>query len=241
MRHLEKWRRGSLFVFDTPYQHAMQNRPVSRHSPRALSVPLRPLNALMAAVLAGGLVPGAFAESSLATPAMPRTPASSPAEPPSSASETPGSASASETPEDATFSPLFLKGERARAVDLSRFEHGNQVLPGTYRAEVYLNGNWIASEDVTLRAVGENTAARPCFTRDTLDRYGVNLGALPVRAADALAARGACVYLEDTLVDAGAKFDVEEQRLTISVPQFYMRRTARGHVDPKFWDSGVTA
>ncbi|HBD32460.1 MAG TPA: hypothetical protein DC084_02550, partial [Cupriavidus sp.] len=30
-------------------------------------------------------------------------------------------------------------------------------------------------------------------------------------------------------------------RLDVSIPQLYMRRSARGYVDPKYWDNGIPA
>ncbi|MGV2292744.1 fimbria/pilus outer membrane usher protein [Trinickia sp. YCB016] len=208
-------------------------------SPRTLAVPVRPLSAVIATLLMTGFAAGAGA-SPLAVEA------SVPAANDAPSSGMPGSQDAASSAilsadDDATFNPTFLSGQRDRAVDLSRFERGGQVQPGVYRADVYVNGNWLAREDVTLRAPGEGQSAAPCFTRAMLERYGVDMGKLPPASVDKLTDPNACVRIEDLLADATASFDPSDLRLTVSVPQADMSRHARGYVDPKFWDRGVNA
>ena len=55
------------------------------------------------------------------------------------------------------------------------------------------------------------------------------------------AGAAACIPLSELVTDATAAFDAGEQRLDITVPQLAMSRSARGYVDPKYWDDGVTA
>ncbi len=47
--------------------------------------------------------------------------------------------------------------------------------------------------------------------------------------------------LSELIPGASATFDNGEQRLDVSVPQSFMNRSARGYVDPRYWDEGVNA
>lgn len=46
--------------------------------------------------------------------------------------------------ENVEFNPAFFPdGAGGQQVDISKFSQGNVVLPGSYRSDVYLNGQWI--------------------------------------------------------------------------------------------------
>ena len=60
------------------------------------------------------------------------------------------------------FDPSLLAGGSS-SVDLSRFSHGNPVLPGNYIADIYLNGNWIAKRSVHFASASSKKDAVPCF------------------------------------------------------------------------------
>lgn len=130
------------------------------------------------------------------------------------------------------FDPVFLSGG-AGSADLTRFSTGNHVLPGTYRVNLYLNGDLHGDETLRFEAPAPEADARPCLSAELLARLGV---ALPEAAhADA------CVDLPTRIASAAVRFDTGEQRLDLSVPQASLRRRARGYVDPARWDSGITA
>lgn len=208
-----------------------RHRPASAHG-----VPVRPASALIAALLMGGFAAASNARE-LRTASTPTDygEGKAPAQLDGAAQE-----SNAPTDGDVIFNPTFLKGRRDNAVDLSRFERGGQTMPGVYRADVYVNGNWVTSEDITLRArAGEQ--AQPCFTPAMLERYGANVASLSPDALKPLAAANACERLEALLPNATASFDAADLRLIITVPQADMRRTPRGYVDPKYWDRGVNA
>jgi outer membrane usher protein len=141
------------------------------------------------------------------------------------------------------FNDLFLQPPGGVHIDVSRFEKGNRAAPGTYRADLYVNTNWIGRAEVTLKQVGDNpNDVRPCFDRELLQRIGVDLAKLSPEATRKLTSgTGACVTLDALVPDATASFDNGEQRLDVSVPQAAMSRDARGYVDPRYWDNGVPA
>lgn len=139
-------------------------------------------------------------------------------------------------PVDASFNSAFLMGG-TRHIDISRFEHGNPVLPGTYQVDLYLNGNRVGNESVLFRAPEGQNSARACFDERQLERYGIDIGRLDAAAL----ARGGCHFIGQWIPDASSSYDSSQLRLDLSVPQAAMRQTARGYVSPKYWDRGITA
>jgi outer membrane usher protein len=140
-------------------------------------------------------------------------------------------------PQIVEFSASFL-GTDAGEVDLTRFERGNPVLPGSYRVDLYVNEFRLSREDVRFVADDPQAPARPCFTRPMLDAANVDLDKL---AAEGVQLDGDCIDVSMAIPGATTQFDVATLRLDVSIPQVYMRRHARGYVDPALWDAGVTA
>lgn len=142
------------------------------------------------------------------------------------------------------FNSSFLKqpGE-SDVVDVSRFRKGNIPVPGTYRADLYVNESLLGRTQVELRQVGsDNGAVRPCFDKALLERVGVDLGKLDPESLVRLdVGVGACLSLPELVSNAVATFDMSELRLDVSIPQVALSRLARGYVDPRFWDEGVPA
>jgi len=52
---------------------------------------------------------------------------------------------------------------------------------------------------------------------------------------------GDCLALPDLIPEATVRADAGDMGLYLSIPQAYLRRSARGYVDPRLWDEGVTA
>ena len=149
-------------------------------------------------------------------------------------------------------SAFFPRGTNTGQIDISRFEHGNVVLPGTYRADVVINGSLLSNRmDVTFVAVEGQASAQACYDRDMLIRLGVDILGIQAKTAQAgdvakkpvlpLPEGRFCGDIGQYIPDATASFDVGEQSFTLTIPQLYMRRNARGYVSPESWDSGQTA
>lgn len=142
------------------------------------------------------------------------------------------------------FNDAFLMRSGSERIDIDRFSKGNFAAPGTYVVDLVVNEQWIGRGEVTLRPAGaDSRIVQPCFDTALLERIGVDLSKIDADAAARLQKAGgsACVSLPELVRDATADFDNSEQRLDISVPQAAMNRHARGYVDPKYWDDGVTA
>ncbi|HHG8773640.1 TPA: fimbrial biogenesis usher protein [Raoultella planticola] len=136
------------------------------------------------------------------------------------------------------FNPRFLADDPTAVADLSGFEKGQEVPPGTYRVDIYLNNGFMTTRDVTFKGAENHHGLAPCLTRGQLVSMGVNSAA--VAGMDTLAA-DACVPLTAMIADATSRFDVGQQRLYLTVPQAFMGNRARGYIPPELWDDGITA
>lgn len=141
----------------------------------------------------------------------------------------------------ADFDRSLLSGAGQNTTDLSRFEHGNPVLPGTYSTDIYLNNVWVGRSDVRFAAASANASATPCVDRKLLDQLGQH----PAKLSDEIRARlddpASCVSIGDLIPGATMTFDMSQLRLDTSVPQAYMGQMPRGYVSPEYWDAGVPA
>jgi len=136
------------------------------------------------------------------------------------------------------FSAGFLNTPQGQqAVDLDVFAKGEHVYPGTYRSEIYLNGEALPARRLVFRSASDTDSATPCLSKAMLQAWGVLVDAYPdIAALDA----DRCVDLS-AISGATVKYDLTRQRLDLSVPQIAVRQTARGSVSPHRWDDGITA
>lgn len=140
----------------------------------------------------------------------------------------------------AKFDPIFLNETRPGNIDLSRFEHGASVLPGSYKVDISINGGQVGS-DTILFIQQPDRSVQPCLTRELLARINFNYDKLPASFSSALKSGVQCFPFKALLPLAQVEFDSGAQQLNITVPQAYMNSTARGYISPELWDSGVNA
>lgn len=136
------------------------------------------------------------------------------------------------------FNPRFLADDPAAVADLSGFEKGQELPPGTYRVDIYLNDGYMTTRDVTFNAPEDGHGLMPCLTRGQLASMGLNVAA--VDGLHALAA-DACVPLTEMIKEATIRLDVGQQRLYLTIPQAFIGNQARGYIPPELWDNGITA
>lgn len=141
----------------------------------------------------------------------------------------------------ADFDRSLLSGAGQNTTDLSRFEHGNPVLPGSYNTDIYLNSIWVGRGDVRFAAATANTSATACVDHKLLDQLGLR----PAKLSDGVKANlqdpTACVSIDSLIPGATILFDISQLRLDTSVPQAALGQMPRGYVSPEYWDAGVPA
>jgi len=136
------------------------------------------------------------------------------------------------------FNPRFLADDPAAVADLSKFEKGQELPPGTYRADIYLNDDYMTTRDIDFKTADKYHGLIPCLTPRQLTSFGVNTSAITrinVIETDS------CVPLTEMISDATTRFDTAKQRLSLTIPQIFMGGHARGHISPDLWDHGINA
>lgn len=146
-------------------------------------------------------------------------------------------ASGAAAPSSVEFNNAFT-GAGQSAVDVSRFEKGNPVLPGTYRVDVYLNEVRMDREDIVFRPIEGSDTALPCLSYNMLSSMGVDMSKLTPGVATP---DNVCITIGDISPDASVNMDVGALRLDLSIPQDSLLKQARGYVNPALWDQGETA
>ena len=135
---------------------------------------------------------------------------------------------------DYRFDDSLLMGSGLAGGSLERFNRADQVDPGTYHVDLYLNGQYATRAEVELRQRGER--AEPCFSERFLRQ---SLGARPDPKAGK-DDQGICHWLSERLPDSTWNLDTARLRLDLSVPQALLDIKPRGYVSPEEWDAGST-
>jgi outer membrane usher protein len=141
------------------------------------------------------------------------------------------------------FNAIFLRGGNASTVDLSRFAHGNPVLPGTYQVQININGKEVSRVPVLFVAQPGSHIALPCLDITLIKRLGLNDAELsePARAELLRIKNSGCTNLSQVVSDSSVNFDFSNLNLNIVVPQIALLQTPRGYVNPELWSEGVTS
>lgn len=138
------------------------------------------------------------------------------------------------------FSTQFLKNGGS-AVDLDDFLRGSNVLPGSYRVDIYINRNLSGRQDIVFAKNPRTGKVEACLKLDMLEALGLDIKALRDAGKVDESLRQSCYDLSAQIEHSSIEYDAERLHLNISVPQASMSRTARGYVDPGLWDEGVNA
>jgi outer membrane usher protein len=141
----------------------------------------------------------------------------------------------------ADFDRSLLSGSGQNTTDLSRFEHGNPVLPGSYNTDIYLNNVWVGRSDVRFASTSAKGSATPCVDRTLLGKLGLHPAELSSETMARLNDPTTCVNIGSLIPGASMAFDMSVLRLDTSVPQAYLGKMPRGYVSPEYWDAGVPA
>lgn len=139
------------------------------------------------------------------------------------------------------FNQEFLQKGGA-PVELKYFEQGSAIPPGSYGVDVYLNQTMIMRQDINFSASPETGEVRPVIQVGLLRDLGVDVPRLMrENLIPANLENNMPLDIAGLIPGASVEFDVNNLALLVSIPQAYVRRHARGYVDPSLWDDGVTA
>ncbi|MFL4617044.1 fimbria/pilus outer membrane usher protein [Stenotrophomonas maltophilia] len=143
------------------------------------------------------------------------------------------------------FNADLLHGGIGASLDMSRFERDGP-LPGTYSADIIVNGVTVGRQDIEVRS--DDEADRLCLSPELFDLLGVDTGKLDAARAKSddanwlpLPDARTCEDIGRFIPAASLYLDTAEQTLDVSVPQAYLQANRRGWVAPDRWDHGVNA
>ncbi|EPN1649289.1 fimbria/pilus outer membrane usher protein [Cronobacter dublinensis] len=138
------------------------------------------------------------------------------------------------------FDPMLMEqGDPGqRGVDLSIFSTKDQLPAGNYPLRIRLNGDERFTRTIPL-TVDTHGETHPVITPALLEELNVKTEAYP-----ALTALSPLAPIEDLgalIPAASVRLNTHNMALEVSIPQAALRRTARGYVDPQYWDDGIPA
>lgn len=126
----------------------------------------------------------------------------------------------------------FLMGQNASNIDLSRYSEGNPAIPGMYDVSVYVNDQPIINQSITFIEIEGKKNAQACITLKNLLQFHINSPDINNEKAVLLArdeTLGNCLNLTEIIPQASVRYDVNEQRLDIDVPQAWVMKTMLIH------------
>ncbi|HEM8838460.1 TPA: fimbria/pilus outer membrane usher protein [Klebsiella aerogenes] len=123
--------------------------------------------------------------------------------------------------------------------EATQLNEGGQ-LPGVYRVDILLNGDFMETQDIRFRRADnarDDTGLQPCLTLKQLSAYGVRIEDWPGLMAHE---NDECVDLS-VIPDARATFSFAQQQLLLSVPQADLRIQSHDLAPEALWDDGMAA
>lgn len=142
------------------------------------------------------------------------------------------------------FDSQMLFQTEGAPIDTSRFEHQGFLVPGNYRIDLLVNGQWRATQNIEFRDTHGPLGGQPCYERALLVRAGIDLdkAASAQPSAESMPEGAYCADLARYIPGLTTKIDLKEQTIDLSVPQYFLQKSlSKTYVDPANWDHGVSA
>lgn len=138
---------------------------------------------------------------------------------------------------DIEFDTSLLDSAYMAGVDLKQFNGSNDMLPGKYLIDIWLNDDLITTQTLTFSKIADGKVAA-CMTPDLLAQLSIVSSAL--HNTDNLSDKR-CTPIEQVIPSARLLWDNSQQRLVIGISQRDLEKTARGTVHPSLWQEGSLA
>ncbi|EJL89941.1 fimbria/pilus outer membrane usher protein [Pantoea sp. GM01] len=126
-------------------------------------------------------------------------------------------------------------GAQRSNLDLSSFSQSGGQLPGIYHADIYLNGNFVAARSIRFET--RSGGLQPILMKADFLAWGVTDNATP--GFMRIQATQPITDIAEAIPQARTSFDLNQQRLNVSIPQEYVRHNAQGYVAPEEWNDGI--
>ncbi|WP_241613805.1 fimbria/pilus outer membrane usher protein [Rosenbergiella epipactidis] len=130
---------------------------------------------------------------------------------------------------------IYLNGKKPDNVDLSNFKDKGGQEPGTYKTEIYLNGEYI--ENKKIKFINKNGSLNPVFSKRDFITFGVTSNA--TKEWMTYPEKQEINNISTLIPSSFINYDFEQQRIDISIPQKYIKKNADGYVSKDKWDDGL--
>lgn len=132
------------------------------------------------------------------------------------------------------FNTSFIRGNE-NAAQVAALSGSDDILPGSYPFDVFLNGQRIDHRDIEFKKLAPDQPIVPCLTALAYRGYGIKLSDRQVQDPTG------CFALNKEVQGAQLSHDAALQRMDIEVPQLFLEPRAQGSISPKVYDQGVNA
>lgn len=144
------------------------------------------------------------------------------------------------------FDDNLLLGSHFGGGQVSRFDRADQIDPGEYIVDVFVNGAVTRRMQVEFRAQEKAGQVAPCLSdRFLLEDAQVKRESFARTSSEGLKSamhplddQPRCVPLDARLTGSAYRLDLAKLRLDLSIPQSLMENRPRGYVSPSEWDAG---
>ncbi|MFQ6292671.1 fimbria/pilus outer membrane usher protein [Yersinia enterocolitica] len=121
-------------------------------------------------------------------------------------------------------------------LSISDYNGEDKVREGKHLVDISLNSKNIEQRHVNFVIKSNAQDAQACFQQDDIISFGIDTTLLSEGWKD-----NECIFITDIITDATIKFDNDDQKIYLSVPQVYLKNMPRGYIDPELWDEGIPA
>ncbi|EAR6586824.1 fimbrial biogenesis outer membrane usher protein, partial [Salmonella enterica] len=143
------------------------------------------------------------------------------------------------------FNPGFLglsDGKSADEINLSWFEHEGGMLPGQYRVDVMLNGEYVDTDVFTFKS----SASHPgrlyaCVSEERYSQWGITLPDTGTVSPSGKEGETCGEGIAGLIPGATERLNFSESQLVLSVPQAYLAPPGWLNTPSRLWDEGVPA
>lgn len=130
--------------------------------------------------------------------------------------------------EEYVFSAELFRGGRMSQAKLAQLNQKNGVAAGSYRLDLYLNGEFVDAFEVAfISRDGGSPAA--CLSPEVYRRAGIRIAG---------EVTGDCLFFASEVKGGRAEVDMSRLRLKLSVPRALLNHAPRGYVDPQDLTAG---
>lgn len=143
------------------------------------------------------------------------------------------------------FNPGFLglsDGKSADEINLSWFEHEGGMLPGQYRVDVMLNGEYVDTDVFIFKS----SASHPgrlyaCVSEERYSQWGITLPDTGTVSPSGKEGETCGEGIAGLIPGATERLNFSESQLVLSVPQAYLAPPGWLNTPSRLWDEGVPA